>query len=103
MLVELTIISKDIEDIEEEIEEMWKVASREIKDAMEAGQVVLDITGVEPLHVAIALACLHGLSGVFPFVRDDLMWELENGLPYDLHEYRNNMYLKHRDPYKKEK
>ncbi len=103
MLVELSVTSVDEDEIQEEIEEMWAVASKDIKDALEAGQVVLNVTAMPPIHVAIALACLHGLSGVFPSVRDDLMWEREGERPFDLHEYRNDVYLKHRDPHKKEK
>ncbi len=89
-MVRIEIIASSPDLASDEIAFIYESAPKNIKNEIDAGQVILDIKGLYPDVVAVAVACLNGISGLMPLVSSD------DGPPIDLHEYRKEFYLKYR-------
>jgi len=95
--ISLTALSTSPEDVVAEIKHIYDSSPKEAKEDIDSGQVILDVTEITGLSAAIAVACLNGISGIMPMVLEDWSAEgYEHKETVDLHEIRQEFYLKYR-------
>lgn len=103
-MIKISLVALQADDVREEMEHIYETAPKEAKESMEAGQVILDVTEMTSVATAVAVACLHGISGVMPIVLEDWSAEgYEDKETIDLHEIRQEFFVKYRSVSKEKK